>query len=142
MSGKNESIVLIPILSKQENNPDFLIFATENATRALAVVVIDKTEMIGPFGFASTEIKHANTLLEQVSNFLAMRSIPTETILEWGNVSQKIMQLAELRRCGSIAVIKQPNEYYKKIVKEIKEHTKIPLKEFEIPVPEPTTEKN
>lgn len=111
--------VLIPILSKQEGEDSFLRKATEKAKEAILLLAVDRGEMYGQFGYAASEIMQGNKLMEEISAKLESRKIKTETALEWGNISQKILNTARLKQAKKIAVKKQSNQYWKKLIEEL-----------------------
>ncbi len=113
--------VLIPLLSKQENNPEFLEKALENAFEANVLLVIDKDAMVGQFGFAASEIMQGNLLLEELKQKILEKKILCNDIMEWGNTEQKILQLALLKKSDKIAMVEQENKYFQDLLKKLKE---------------------
>ncbi len=128
--------ILIPILSKRENKPDFLMQCTGGVDQVVLLSVIDQREMVGPFGFSTNEIRLANQLMQQITVFLSSQGKEVESILEWGTVSGKIVQLAELKNCSRIVFVRQDNEYYKNLVKQVKVATRIEVEEVLVPFEE------
>ncbi|MBS3061621.1 MAG: universal stress protein [Candidatus Diapherotrites archaeon] len=133
MAKPNLRSVLIPILSKFENTPDFLVQASRDADRVVLLSVIDQKESVGPFGFTTNEIRVANQLMQQISTFLSVQGKQVESVLEWGGVPQKIVQLAELNRCSHIFLVRQQNEYYKNLVQQVRLSTQIEVEELIVP---------
>jgi len=111
--------VLIPLVSKKENNPEFLQKATEGAKEAILLVVIDKSAMVGQFGFAASEIMQGNALIEQIRKSLEEKGKRVKDIEEWGDTAAKIENTALLQRADRIALFEQENEYFKNLVKEL-----------------------
>ncbi len=128
-----QNSILIPLLSKQENNPEFLEKALENAYEANILLVIDKEAMVGQFGFAATEIMQGNLLLEELKQKISGKKILCQDIMEWGNTEQKILQLAQLKKADKIVMVEQENKYFQDLLKKLreKENEKIELIKIE-----------
>ena len=121
---KIEPKVLIPVLSQSENNPDFLNTATEGFSSVVLLAVINREEMVGRVGFLAGEIRNATHTLEQTKSFLESQGKKTLDCMEWGDTLQKIAHIADLNQCQKIALLRQENEYFKKLVHDLKENTK------------------
>lgn len=128
--------VLIPILSKHEDNPDFLNSATRGFDHVTLLAVIDKQEMIGMFGFMANEIRSASQLLEKIKTFLEAQGKLVDDILEWGETGQKIEHAAMLQNCAKIVLAKQENQYFKKLLKQLEESGKCTVETVAIDPPE------
>lgn len=111
--------VLIPLVSKKENNPDFLQKATEGAKETILLLVIDKRELVGQFGFAASEIMQGNMLIEQIKKFLETKGKRARDIMEWGETTTKIEHTALLQKVDKIVLLEQKNEYFKSLVKQL-----------------------
>ncbi|MBU0635414.1 hypothetical protein KKE06_00105 [Candidatus Micrarchaeota archaeon] len=132
--------VLIPIVSKQEDNPDFLTEATREFDEIILLAVIDKEDLVGQFGFVTSEIRTATQLIEKIQAFLESQGKKTEDLIEWGNTLHKIVQIAEIRKCDKIALAKQENQHFKQLVKQIEENTNKKIEVFSITIPTPSKE--
>lgn len=111
--------VLIPLLSKQENNPAFLSKALQEAKEAVLLVVVDTGEMAGKFGFAGTEIMQGSKLIEELKARVAEKGVLAKDLLEWGSTAQKIENIARLQKADRIALVKQDNLYFKELLKQL-----------------------
>ena len=58
--------VLVPLLSKQENSPEFIDKITTRVKEIILLVVVDTNAMVGRFGFAANEIREGNALMEEI----------------------------------------------------------------------------
>lgn len=130
--------VLIPIISKKEDNPDFLTEATKGFEQVFLLAVIDQSELVGQFGFVATEIRTATQIVEKIKAFLESQGKKTEEIIEWGSTIQKIVKIAEIRNCNKIVLVKQDNQHFKKLIKQIEENTSKKIELLSVAV---TTEK-
>lgn len=111
--------VLIPLVSKKENNQEFLQKATEGAKEVVLLLVIDQRELVGQFGFAASEIMQGNALIEQIKKTLEEKGKRATEIEEWGKTETKIEHIALLQRVDKIALLEQENEYFKRLVKQL-----------------------
>lgn len=127
--------VLIPILSRSENNSNFLASAIQGFDQVVLLVVIDRNELVGRFGFVATEIRAATALIETIKTFLENQGKKVQDVTEWGETSQKIAHLAELYNCEKIVLVKQENEYFKKLVAELQTNTTKQIETIPIVVP-------
>lgn len=113
--------ILLPLISKKENDPAFIDKAIEGLKRIILLMVIDTETMPGGFGFAASEIGQGNQLMMDVKTLLKEKGINAEEILEWGNTETKIDHVARLREVKKIVLKKQDNHYFKKLVKSLKD---------------------
>lgn len=112
--------ILIPLVSKQENNPLFLTKAAEEAEETVLLMIIDTKAMPGGFGFAAGEIMQANHLLEEAKSFLSGQGKKCTEIIEWGDTAQKITNIAKLHEAKKIVLQMQPNKFFEDLLKKLK----------------------
>ena len=110
--------VLIPMLSGEEGNAEFMKRATKGAKEIVLQLVVDATGT-NKFGFAASEIAHGNELMEGIKSKLQGKTV--DTVLEWGETERKIENLAKLQRVDKVVMVKQDNQYFKNLVKSLKE---------------------
>lgn len=113
--------VLIPLLSKQENDSEFIEKATEGAKQAIVLLIIDTEAMHGQFGFAATEIRQGNMLLEEIKKTLSEKKILYKDIVEWGSTITTIDHIARLNNADKVILQKQNNKFFRDLVKGLKE---------------------
>ncbi|MEK6941770.1 MAG: hypothetical protein AABW85_02855 [archaeon] len=113
--------VLIPIISKKENNPEFLEKATQGQHHVFLLAIMDTGAVAKNFGFATSEIGHGNELIEEIKYTLKAKKIELSDVLEWGDTHQQIINYAKLKKTKKVALIKQENKYFKDLVKDLKE---------------------
>ena len=114
--------VLIPLVSRKENNEEFLQKATENAKEVVLLLVIDQKEMVGRFGFAASEIMQGTALMEQAKKILEAKGKHVKDIEEWGNTETKIEHVAMLQKVDKVFLMQQDNEYFKSLLKHLKKN--------------------
>ena len=98
--------VLIPLVSKEEDDPDFLELAISKAKEIILLLVIDTSTMKGEFGFAASEIMQGNNLLEEAKHTIGLKRKTAKAVTEWGNTIQKIANIARLQQVNKIAIKK------------------------------------
>src|SRR3989344_1411988 len=90
--------ILLPIITREENSPEFIDAATQNADNVLLLLVIDTSEMPAwQFGFAAGEIMQGTDFLEDLKKSVGKRKKSAVEITEWGNTVSKIAHIAELQ---------------------------------------------
>ncbi|PIN85838.1 MAG: hypothetical protein COV47_00130 [Candidatus Diapherotrites archaeon CG11_big_fil_rev_8_21_14_0_20_37_9] len=111
--------ILLPVLSEHENDSAFLETALKGAKETIILVVVD-TSQKAEFGFATSQIQKARTVMEEIKNELGKKRKRSEEILEWGDPQSKILNLALLRKVDKVVLKKQENEYFEELVKKIR----------------------
>ena len=81
--------VLIPLVSKMENQADFIEEACTGAKEIIILLVIDTEAMQGEFGFASKEIMQGNKLMEDVKTLVGQKRKTAKDIIEWGSTLKR-----------------------------------------------------
>jgi len=124
--------VLIPVLSKQENSDEFIKKATLKAKEIIVLLIIDTQAMSGSFGFASGEMLSGRKIMDEVCQKIGKKRKNYEDLVEWGTTINKIKQIAIIRKVNKIVLLKQNNEYFKKLLKELKKEKDYELELVEL----------
>mgnify|MGYP002639660434 CR=1 FL=1 len=139
-SAKNKAVrekefrrVLIPLVSGKENDEGFITEACAEADELVLLLVVDTDAMPGGFGFAAGEIGHGNTLMEEVKVIADGHGVDCNDIVEWGDTQTKILHLIQLKGIKNVFLIKQENEFFKKLVKALREETTAEVEIFKLP---------
>lgn len=112
--------VLIPLVSLEENNIEFIEKATKNATEVILLFVVDTASMIGHFGYEATNLSKANVVIADLKDYLGPKGLTVKDIIDWGDTLRKIQNISLLQNADKIAVKKQDNEWFKALVAELK----------------------
>jgi len=115
---------LVPLLSKRELAPAFIEAVASNAKEITLLLVIDTKGMAGEFGFATNEIAAGNHLMELVKTAFGRKRKTCDDIIEWGDTATKVGHFAQLHQVNKVFLVKQDNQFYKKLVKGLKEDLK------------------
>ncbi|MBN2067743.1 MAG: universal stress protein [Candidatus Diapherotrites archaeon] len=121
--------VLVPVLSQKEASPEFIERLSSKAKEIIVLLVIDTKAMSGQFGFAAGEIAHANALMQQLKEAIGKKKKTCEDLMEWGDTFTKIEHTAMLKQADKIILVWQDNQFFKKLLKDLKE--KLPKIEIE-----------
>ncbi|MBI4044348.1 MAG: hypothetical protein HY392_01435 [Candidatus Diapherotrites archaeon] len=113
--------VLIPIISKHENDPQFLASATKEAGKVFLLVIVDANVPDMSFGFTATEIGQGNTLMREIKRTLQDSGKEVVECLEWGETIPKIINFAKLKKIRRVALKKQDNHWFKKLARQLHE---------------------
>jgi len=122
--------VLVPLLSKREAHPIFIEKIASRAREVILLLVIDTNAMVGQFGFATNEIAGGNHLMQQVKEALGKKRKTCNDVIEWGDTITKIEHLAELYHVDKIYMVRQDNQFFRKLLQDMRET----LKEIEIEI--------
>ncbi len=112
--------VLIPILSKTENQDTFLDTAAEGAGKIYLMIVVEAKNLEYDFGFTTGQISLGNQLMEDIKKYLTEKGLLVFDVLEWGETIPKITNFYFLKKIKKVVLKKQENDYFKKLVKELK----------------------
>ncbi len=116
--------ILVPLLSKKEAMPLFIEAVAEMGKQIILLLVIDTPSMVGQFGFATSEIATGNALMEEVKTAFGKKRKQCLDVIEWGDTATKIGHLALLHRVEKICIVKQNNQFYENLLKQLKENLK------------------
>jgi len=125
--------ILVPLLSKREGEEGFIEAVAPGAGEIILLLVIDTSAMAGGFGFATGEIAVGNVLMQKVKTAFGKKRKTCNDIIEWGDTANKIEHLAQLNQVAKIFVVKQDNDFFKKLLNDMKEKLpKIEIHEIEL----------
>ncbi len=113
--------VLIPILSKQENDTEFLSKAIHEQTYVYLLLIVEARSLDSTFGFTASQINHGNALINEIKTILEKQNKKVYDTLEWGDTTPRIINFAKLKKITKIALKNQENEDFKKLVKQLKQ---------------------
>ena len=112
-------MILLPILSDEENNEEFLEKALKGTRDIILLIIVDADSNL-EFGFAASQIQKARAVMEGVTEIIGKKRKRYEDIIEWGDTQSKILNLALLRKVDKVVLKKQENQYFEELVKKLK----------------------
>ena len=121
---KKRTRALIPLISKKENNKELVEQACQGTDEVVVLLVVDTEAMPGQFGFAASDIGHGNGLMQEVKMMVEQQGKECNDLMEWGDTETKIIHLIQLRGIDKIVLLKQENQFFKKLVKSLGAQTK------------------
>ena len=124
--------IILPVLSEKETNKEFLKEACKGADEAVLVLVIDQDAMAGVFGFATNEIRRGNDLIEELKLKIRKKRIIVDDVVEWGNTAKKIENIIQLKNADKVVLVEQDNDYFRKLVEELKDKVQIPIETIKV----------
>jgi len=133
--------ILLPLISRQEFNEEFLEKALAGVKEVILLLVIDVNAMAGQFGFATSEIMQGTKLMQKVKEIIGQKKKKCSEITEWGDTATKINNVATLNEVDKIVLMKQKGVWWNEIEKKLKKECKKKLEVIEIIPPEETQEK-
>lgn len=112
--------VLIPLLSKTENDAEFLERAVKGANEVTLLLVIDNSADGTQFGFALQQMAAGNALSAEVKAMVGKKKKSVHDILEWGNTRSKIVNTAKLRRVSKVVLRAQEGKGFEALVEALR----------------------
>ncbi|MEW6295056.1 MAG: hypothetical protein AB1467_02030 [Candidatus Diapherotrites archaeon] len=128
--------ILLPLISRQEFNEEFLDKALEGAREVILLLVIDVNAMAGQFGFATSEIMQGTKIMQKVKEIIGQKRKKCSEITEWGDTATKINNIATLNDVDKIVLMKQKGVWWNELEKRLKKECKKKLEVIEIKPPE------
>ncbi len=114
--------VLIPLLSKQESNEEFIEKAVRKADEVFLLMVIEKQDS---GSLKAADISSSTHFLEEVKKIIGKKRKKCEEFTEWGETSTKIRNTAIINKVDKIALLKQENQYFEDLVKKLREEKEL-----------------
>lgn len=111
--------ILIPLLSMQENDKNFLNTAVADADLAILLFVVDTQSMAGKFGFASASISKGTAVIKDAKMHIVRKKKKVKEIVDWGDTATKIKNISILQGVKKIVLKQQSNQWFGEIVKEL-----------------------
>ncbi len=112
--------VLIPLLSKNELNEEFLDKAVKGANEVILLMVIDKEDSL-----KASDISSSTHFLEEVKKAVGKKRKKCEDLTEWGETTAKIKSIAIINKADKIALLKQENQFFEKLVEKLGEEKQL-----------------
>lgn len=112
--------VLIPLLSKTENDAEFIGRAVKGAREVTLLLVIDNSAAGMQFGFALQQMAQGNALSAELKALIGKKKKSVHDILEWGNTRSKIINTAKLRGVDKVVFRAQQGAEFEELVDALK----------------------
>lgn len=109
-------IILVPLLSGKEDNPEFINAITAKGKKIILLQIVDK-EFLSKTSTAMGEVMQNHTLLTKVKKLIQSKKKNVEEVTEWGLTIKKILSIAILQKVDKVFLIKQNNQFFGDILK-------------------------
>lgn len=106
--GEGET-VMIPLLSKTENDDEFIEKAVKGAREVLLMLVVDNSAPETRFGFALQQMAQGNEMIGAMKAKIRKKRKIVNEIIEWGSTRSKIVNTAKLKNVDKVVVRAQQN---------------------------------
>lgn len=127
-------IILVPLLSGKEDNPEFINAITSKGKKIILLQIVDK-EFLAKTSTAMGEVMQNHALLTKVKKSIQSKKKTVEEITEWGATIKKIFSIAILQKVDKVFLVKQKNQFFEDILKAM-DKEKIPYEVIEVKVEE------
>ncbi len=112
--------VLIPLISKQELNEEFLDKAVKGANEVILLMVIDKEDSL-----KASDISSSTHFIEEVKKAIGKKRKKCEEFTEWGETTAKIKNTAIINKTDKIALLKQENQWFEDLIENLKKEKEL-----------------
>lgn len=112
--------VLIPLISRNESNPEFIDKAVKGTDEVLLLIVIDKDDSL-----KASDISSSTHFLEEVKKMIGKKRKKCEDLTEWGNTTAKIKSTAIINKVNKIVLLKQENQFFEDLIQELKKEKEL-----------------
>jgi hypothetical protein len=127
-------IILVPLLSGKEDNPEFINAITARGKKIILLQIVDK-EFLAKTSTAMGEVMQNHALLTKVKKSIQSKKKTVEEITEWGTTIKKILSIAILQKVDKVFLVKQNNQFFGDILKAM-DKEKVPYEVIEVKVEE------
>ncbi|MFA5126143.1 MAG: hypothetical protein WC462_04025 [archaeon] len=113
--------VLVPLLTGKENDKDFVEAFTFKVDEVVLLQIVDKDFMVKTSS-ALGEVRQSRTEMEEIKKIVGAKKKKCVETTEWGSTIQKILANAVLQKVDSVFLVKQRNQFFEDILKELKKN--------------------
>ncbi|MDO8626953.1 MAG: hypothetical protein Q7K42_00675 [Candidatus Diapherotrites archaeon] len=116
--------ILLPLISGQENNEEFLEEATKKAFEVMLLIVVDQEYLPKESGYASSTIMKGTKLMESVKAIIGKKRKSAKEFSVWGKTEEQIYKVAVLQKVDKVVLRKLNNLWFEDVVKELQKSLK------------------
>jgi hypothetical protein len=111
--------VLVPLLTGNENLPEYIEVITSKVDNIILLQIIDK-EFMKKTSAAMSEVMHFHSLMDEMKKSIGAKRKSYSEITEWGKTTQKIASIAILQKVDKVVFIEQKNKFFEEIINLLK----------------------
>ncbi len=113
--------ILVPLLTGKEKNSVFLNAITDKVDEVILLQIVDK-DFLSRAGLAMGEVRQSRIVLEEIKKFIGQKKKKCNELTEWGSTIPKIVSLALLQKVNKVILVKQENQFFEDILRELKKN--------------------
>src|SRR3989338_6160117 len=107
--------ILIPILSKEEENQEFLDEATQKVDVIFLLLVMDTDVSLSRLGYTTKEMWSASKKLEHVKSAIGKKRKTVNEFTVWGPTIEKIINSAIIHQVDRVVLKRSDEKEFKKL---------------------------
>jgi len=113
--------VLVPLLTGKESDKDFVEAFTSKVDEVILLQIVDK-DFMAKTASALGEVRQSRVSMEEIKKVVGAKKKKCVETTEWGSTIQKILANAVLQKVDSVFLVKQHNQFFEDILKELKKN--------------------
>lgn len=111
--------VLVPLLTGKENNEDFVSAFTNKVDEVILLQIVDK-DFKDRTASAIGGMRITRVAMEEIKKIVGSKKKKCTEHIEWGSTLKKIHSIAILQKVDKVFLVKQENQFFEDILKELK----------------------
>ena len=118
-SGVSLMKVLVPLINGNERNEDFVNVITNKVDEIVLLQIVDK-DFAAKTSSTIGELRQSKAAMEEIKRVIGLKKKKCVELTEWGSTIQKIVSNAILQKVDKVYFVKQNNQFFEDILKELK----------------------
>lgn len=111
--------VLVPLLSGKENDKEFVEAFTKQVDEVVLLQIVDK-DFKDRTASAIGGMRQSRVAMEEIKKVVGAKKKKCTELIEWGSTIQKIHAIAVIQKVDRVFLVKQENQFFDDILKELK----------------------
>ena len=113
--------VLVPLLTGKEKDKSFFEAFTTKVDEVILLQIVDK-DFRDKTASAIGEMGRSRAAMEEIKKMIGQKKKKCSELTEWGSTIQKILSIAILQKVDLVYLVKQKNQFFEDILKELKKN--------------------
>jgi hypothetical protein len=113
--------VLVPLLTGKENDKGFVEAFTKGVDEIILLQIVDK-DFMSKTASAISEVRQSRALMDELKKIVGQKKKKCVEASEWGSTIQKIVGMAVLQKVDKVFLVKEKNQFFDDILKELKKN--------------------
>jgi len=111
--------VLVPLLTGKEKEKSFVEAFTTKVDEVVLLQIVDK-DFMSKTASALGELRQSKATMEEIKKIVGGKKKKCFELTEWGSTIQKIIAIFVLQKVDTVFFVKQENQFFEDILKELK----------------------